>query len=76
MLLRKIPIHKKNEINMCLHFKRVEDLNEFIKKVDIILQDYEKWPEKCIKVAKRFSNSMEGLSWLNLVESIDRLNSM
>ena len=24
MLLRKIMIHKKNEINMCLHFKRVE----------------------------------------------------
>ena len=52
------------------------DLNEFIKKVDIILQDYEKWPEKCIKVAKKFSNDIEGLSWLNLVESIYKLNSM
>ena len=51
------------------------DLDEFTKKVDIILQDYEKWPQKCINVAKCFSNEIEGLSWLNLIERIDRLNS-
>ncbi len=31
-----------------------EDINEFINKVDHILQNYEKWTEKCLNIARNF----------------------
>ena len=43
-----------------------EDINEFVNKVDNILQNYEKWTEKCLNVARNFSNEIEGHSWLKL----------
>ena len=52
-----------------------EDLNEFIKKVDSILQNYDEWSEKCKRIARNFSDEIEGHSWMELVESIVKQDS-
>ena len=44
------------------------DIDEFVDRVEELIRSSDQWLEKCIKFSKKYSEEVEGNSWLKMVE--------